>query len=113
VFARYFPQCYENRTDPEKFVHALSENYGDLNALHPFREGNWRTQREFARELCLECGYIFDLSGFQHADMLSASKLSFVHGDSSGLYAIFRKAVLPEEQYFLETKDYLSIHTLY
>ncbi|MBP5198505.1 MAG: Fic family protein, partial [Lachnospiraceae bacterium] len=32
----------------------LSKYYSDMNALHPFREGNGRAQREFSRELCLK-----------------------------------------------------------
>ena len=34
----------------------------DINALHPFRDGNGRTQREFIRQLAEERGYelIFD-----------------------------------------------------
>lgn len=57
VFETYYPKCYENRNNKEKFVEVFTEHYADVNALHPFREGNGRTQREFARELCYECGY--------------------------------------------------------
>lgn len=34
----------------------------DINALHPFRDGNGRTQREFIRQLAEERGYelVFD-----------------------------------------------------
>lgn len=53
VFGRYYPGCYAQRHDVEKFVAALARNYGDLNALHPFIEGNGRAQREFARVLCV------------------------------------------------------------
>ena len=74
-----------------------AKHYGDLNALHPFREGNGRTQREFARELCLACGYDFDLSFTNHEDMLSASIASFNKEDNSYFEAIFSKAVQPIE----------------
>lgn len=62
---------------------------------HPFREGNGRTQREFARIVCLECGYDFDLSCTTHQEMLEASKLSFDRADSSLFIRIFSKAVVP------------------
>ena len=62
-----------------------------MNALHPFREGNGRAQREFARELCLICGYDFDLSCSTHKEMLEASIYSFNTGDSSKLRVIFKK----------------------
>lgn len=69
VFAKYYKQCKENKSNKNHFVKVLAENYADLNALHPFREGNGRTQREFTRLLCLECGYVFDLSCTTHEEM--------------------------------------------
>ena len=33
---------------------------GEINAIHPFREGNGRTQREFIRELALLSGLMTD-----------------------------------------------------
>ena len=95
VFEKYYPKCYDAKDDFDGFVEALADNYGDLNALHPFREGNGRAQREFARELCLKCGYEFDLSGTSHEEMLEASVLSFEKGDGSGFVRIFSKAVVP------------------
>ena len=93
VFAKYFPQCYEARNNKDKFIEMLAKNYGDLNALHPFREGNGRTQREFARLVCNKCGYDFVLSYTTHKQMLQASKLSFDYADNSLFINIFKKAV--------------------
>lgn len=93
IFKRYFRECFALKNDKEKFVKALAKNYGDLNALHPFREGNGRTQREFARLVCLECGYDFSLKNTTHQEMLTASKLSFDEGDNSLLENIFNNAV--------------------
>ncbi|HHT48606.1 MAG TPA: hypothetical protein GXZ98_04860 [Firmicutes bacterium] len=45
----------------------------DINELHPFREGNGRTQREFLRELALNAGYTLDLSMVSRKEMLDAS----------------------------------------
>ena len=64
-----------------------------MNALHPFREGNGRTQREFARLVCLTCGYDFDLSCSTHAEMLEASQISFNKGDSTAFIKIFSQAL--------------------
>lgn len=93
VFNKYYPQCLAARNDFEQFIKVFADNYGDLNALHPFREGNGRTQREFARLVCLKCGYDFDLSCTCQAEMLQASILSFNKGDSSGFIKIFSKAI--------------------
>ena len=95
VFNKYHSQCYANRDNFEDYIRVFANNYGDLNALHPFREGNGRAQREFARLICLDCGYDFDLSRATHKEMLEASRLSFDKGDSSEFIKIFSKAVTP------------------
>lgn len=47
----------------EGFVcNELSVILCNLNYMHPFREGNGRTQREFVRQLALSKGYILDIS---------------------------------------------------
>ena len=88
VFSDFWSSCFENRNDREQFVKVLADHYADMNALHPFREGNGRAQREFTRELCLECGYVFDLTRTKHTEMLHASMLSFNARDSSSLCSI-------------------------
>lgn len=99
IFSNYYTNCINAKNNKEKFIHTLTEHYADLNALHPFREGNGRTQREFARELCLKCGYIFDLSKTNHQEMLEASIESFDTGNNSKLENIFQKAITPMEDY--------------
>lgn len=39
VFNKYYSQCYAAKDDFSDFVKVFAENYGDLNALHPFRDG--------------------------------------------------------------------------
>lgn len=111
VFNKYYSQCYNAKDNFEDFIRAFADNYGDLNALHPFREGNGRTQREFARLVCLECGYDFNLSVATHSQMLEASKLSFDKADSSGFIEIFSKAVIRSEDAICRDSDVLSILT--
>lgn len=43
----------------DEFVEALAEFLGDLNTIHPFREGNGRTQLYFVRLLGLRAGHPF------------------------------------------------------
>ena len=45
----------------EKFTERLAYYWAELNVLHPFREGNGRTTREFLRQLSLKNGYILNL----------------------------------------------------
>ena len=63
----------------ERLAYYLSE----LNVLHPYREGNGRTTREFIRELALKNGYVLNLSKVSPSEFLSASIKSIV--DTSDL----------------------------
>lgn len=45
----------------------------DINALHPFREGNGRTQREFTEELAKINGICLDLTKISKKEMIEAS----------------------------------------
>lgn len=44
----------------EEFVKRLSVSYNNFNILHPFREGNGRTQRIFWEIIAREAGWHFD-----------------------------------------------------
>jgi cell filamentation protein len=44
------------------FAEKLAEILDNVNYLHPFREGNGRTQREFLRLLALEKGLILNIN---------------------------------------------------
>ena len=99
VFGDFYPACNKNKNDKDSFIESLASHYADLNALHPFREGNGRTQREFARELCLNCGYILDLTKTRHEEMLTASIVSFEKGDNTDFINIFSRCVIPVEEY--------------
>ncbi len=57
----------------DEYVTRISYFMTELNVLHPFREGNGRTIREFIRELCSECGYVINWSEVDYDDILKAS----------------------------------------
>jgi cell filamentation protein len=47
------------------FIDRLTYYLGEVNAVHPFREGNGRTQRAFFEQLAREAGYAL---AWQHLD---------------------------------------------
>ena len=60
---QYLQEMHEFRDLPRAmFVTQVSEFYHDLNMLHPFREGNGRTQRLFFTLLIRRAGYNIDFS---------------------------------------------------
>jgi cell filamentation protein len=58
---------------PERLAYYLSE----VNVLHPFREGNGRTQRVFIEYLAQYAGFSADFSQVTGKEMIEASVLSF------------------------------------
>ena len=66
---------------------------GEINAVHPFRDGNGRTQREFIRQLAVRNGYPLNWQGVTREQMGAASKLSFQKGDNTGLADLIQLAI--------------------
>lgn len=74
---------------PDELSLRLGEYLGEINVLHPFREGNGRTQREFIGQLARENGYRINWEGINQADMVNAS-IEAYHGDSTNLGNLIR-----------------------
>ena len=62
----------------KRLAHYLSE----INALHPFREGNGRIQRIFISQLSQAAGYQLDYSDLEQEQIYQAMELAF-NGDES------------------------------
>lgn len=77
--------------DKENLAKKLAFYMSELNVLHPFREGNGRTIREFIRELALLNGYILDLTKTNSDDIFEASVKSIV--DTTDLEDIIKKCL--------------------
>jgi cell filamentation protein len=87
-------------TPIEKLPDKLGQYFGDINAAHPFREGNGRTQRLLFEMLGKVNGADIDFNKTTETEMLEASVTSF-DGDNTGIVALFQKVISPiskEEQ---------------
>ncbi len=62
----------------ERFAERAAEHIAELNAVHPFREGNGRTQRLFLKALAHQAGHRLDLSRIAEEPWMKASIESFV-----------------------------------
>ena len=60
----------------EQFSEKAAFYLGEINMLHPFREGNGRTQRAFMLELGRDAGWESDLSKVSREEMILASQQS-------------------------------------
>jgi|CXWL01.1.fsa_nt_gi fido (protein-threonine AMPylation protein) len=63
--------------EPAEFSGRAAHYLAEMNALHPFREGNGRAQREFLSQLARENDYAIAWEHITQADMLDASRRSF------------------------------------
>lgn len=74
--------------DTSQIANRLAHYLGELNAIHPFREGNGRAHREFIRTVALEAGWRLSWAGLTQEENDRASQISFARGDNSHLAAL-------------------------
>ena len=61
----------------DDFATDAAEFLADLNAIHPFRDGNGRTQLSFLHLLAIKAGHELDLSRIRPETFLKAMIASF------------------------------------
>lgn len=69
---------------------AMADAMCRLNLIHPFREGNGRTQRVFMEQLAANAGYDLDFSNISENDMRDASFAASVRGENRLMRYLFR-----------------------
>jgi cell filamentation protein len=74
-----------DKKDKDKLAAKLAEILDTVNYLHPFREGNGRTQREFIRVLALEKGYALNLNPPDNEEVYSRYMTGTIESDVEGL----------------------------
>jgi len=70
--------------DHEDFAAAAAHLLAEVNAIHPFREGNGRTQNSFLKILAEAAGHPLDFARLDPAAMLAGMVASF-HGNERPL----------------------------
>lgn len=78
IFNKLKEENYFVYYDNELTIEKLVDLFADINALHPFREGNGRTHREFIRQLALKNGYVLNLKNTPPQEVLNASIKSVI-----------------------------------
>ena len=90
----------------DAFAVAAAAVLGELNAIHPFREGNGRVQRYFVEEIARETGFEVDFGVVDPPRNIGASEAA-IHGDLEPLAALMRDAVVPERRELLRRAEEL------
>lgn len=73
----------------EEFARRAADVMVDLNGVHPFREGNGRTQRVFMRALATEAGHELDFAIVSRERMIQASIAGNDRGDNAMMRRMF------------------------
>lgn len=63
---------------PDVFAREVAQIIGDLNYVHPFREGNGRTQLQYLKLLSRRAGYDIDLTRLKREEWQEASRAAHV-----------------------------------
>ena len=92
--------CEENflrELDIASFCNRAAYFLGELNAIHPFRDGNGRTQRAFISQLARGDGFAIRWFQISREEMYTASQRSFQYGDSTEFEHLLQAATYPTE----------------
>ncbi len=82
---------YLQNLDKQSLAERLAYYTAELNVLHPFREGNGRTTREFIRQLALKNNYYLNFNSVSSTELLNASIKSVI--DTTDLVNIIFKCL--------------------
>ncbi|WP_273692360.1 Fic/DOC family protein [Ketogulonicigenium vulgare] len=74
------------------FASRMAYYMGELNVLHPFRDGNGRALREYVRYLAARAGHSLTWEGVRPQEMLEASIASY-HGDTVPLAQLLQRQI--------------------
>ena len=97
IFNRLKKENYlQDYKEVDKMSERLAYYLSEINALHPFREGNGRAQREFIIVLARRAGYVVDFSKVSQEEMIQASEEAF-YCDYRHMNEIFARITSKQE----------------
>ena len=98
VFAELAAENLLRGLPREQFIGRLAHYYARLNQIHPFREGNGRTQRLFWGQVALHAGWYVDFVRMSKAANDEASRVASQEGNLEPLVALLDEADPPRSQ---------------
>jgi cell filamentation protein len=92
LFRRLAAEAHYRNLDKAAFAKKSAHFVAELNAIHPFREGNGRTQLTFLTLLAERAGHPLDLRRLRPAAVLGATIRSFA-GNEDALERVIRNLI--------------------
>lgn len=83
--------------DANAFAAKAGEIIGDVNYVHPFREGNGRTQREYLVQLAAQAGHTFRVDRLDREQWTEAS-IAAHQGNYRPMAEAIRSAIAPDKE---------------
>ena len=80
--------------DIDEFINELAYFMGEMEALHPFMDGNGRTTRYFFTDLARKAGYDIIWSATD-PDRYLEGNIAAIDGDYQPLIDVLEEAVIP------------------
>jgi cell filamentation protein len=93
-----------NGLHKDAFAERAGFYVSEINAIHPFREGNGRTQRYFLEQLAQQAGHYLDVSRMDKDQWINASIKSFHEVKHEPFVKVIRSTLLDREQIREEKK---------
>ena len=90
LFSKLARENWLRKLDVDSLSERLAHYLSEINALHPFREGNGRVQRIFIFQLTHMAGYQLNYSDLEQEQIYAAMEMAF-HGDESTLAKLIRE----------------------
>src|SRR3546814_11001015 len=81
----------------DEFFDRLGDHINEINAIHPFREGNGRTMRRHAAQLAREAGHPNRIAAIDKDKWMEASRPGFLTGDKRGMAAVLSAAAVKRD----------------
>ena len=78
--------------ETEEFLNEITDFYCSTNMLHPFREGNGRTQRAFLQQLIRNAGYDLSFAAMDPDELMIAT-IQASNGVTDGLHRLLKENI--------------------
>lgn len=78
----------------DEFFDRLGNHINEINAIHPFREGNGRTMRHHAAQLARDAGHPIRIASIDKDKWMEASRHGFLTADHRGMAAVLAAAAI-------------------
>jgi len=81
----------------DRFSQRAGHYLGELNVIHPFREGNGRSLRAYMGQIAQEAGYAIKWEGIERKDMTQAS-IEAYQGSSERMARLIRENLVERDR---------------